>query len=224
MVYDFHTHSLHSDGVLLPVELIRYAVINGYKAIAVADHVGPGNMSDVLRQVASDCEACSRHWGIVAIPAVELTHVPAATIPELARRAKAEGALIVVVHGETLVEPVESGTNLAAVQCENVDILAHPGLITPEEARLAAEHGVFLELSARKGHSLTNGHVLKLGRAVGAKFLVNSDAHEPGDVLSAEFARRVAIGAGLDETEIDEVLLDNPQALLARIDNPRKRC
>jgi len=224
LVHDFHTHSLHSDGILLPVELIRYAVVNGYKAIAVADHVGPGNMSDVLRQVARDCESCSRYWGIVAIPAVELTHVPAATIPELARKAKAEGARIVVVHGETIVEPVEPGTNLAAVQCRDVDILAHPGLITSEEARLAAENGVFLELSARKGHSFTNGHVWKVGRAVGARFLLNSDAHGPDDVLTAEFARRVAKGAGLDEQEIDEVLLHNPSELLARIEHPIKRC
>lgn len=224
MVYDFHTHSLHSDGLLLPVELIRYGVINGYRAIAIADHVSPGNLSNVLRQVIRDCEACSRHWNIVAIPAVELTHVPAAGIAELAREAKAEGARIVVVHGETTVEPVEPGTNLSAVTCEDVDILAHPGFITPEEARLAVANGVFLELSARKGHSLTNGHVFRVGRALGAKFLVDSDAHAPGDVLTAKVAQNVARGAGLEEQEIEEVLKVNPQLLLSRISNPVKRC
>ncbi|MCL5960508.1 MAG: histidinol phosphate phosphatase domain-containing protein [Chloroflexi bacterium] len=224
MVYDFHTHSLYSDGILLPVELIRYGVVNGYSAIAVADHVSPGNLSNVLRQVILDCEACSRHWGVTAVPAVELTHVPAKGIAELAREAKAEGARIVVVHGETTTEPVEPGTNLAATQCTDVDILAHPGFITPEEARLAVSNGVFLELSARKGHSLTNGHVLKVGRAVGARFLVDSDAHAPGDMLTDKIAQTVARGAGVDEQDLEEILQRNPQLLLSRVKYPLKEC
>ena len=217
MVYDFHTHSLHSDGILLPVELVRYAVVNGYKAIAVADHISPGNLSHVIRQVIRDCESCTRHWGIVAIPAAELTHVPAKAIPEVAREARAEGARIVVVHGETTVEPVEPGTNLAAVQCEDVNILAHPGFITLEEARIAAANGVFLELSARKGHSLTNGHVLRIARAAGAKLLVDSDAHAPGDMLTTRLAQNVARGAGLREDELEEILSANPRLLLSKL-------
>jgi exodeoxyribonuclease V alpha subunit len=33
VVYDFHTHSILSDGELSPVELIRRAIVNDYKAI-----------------------------------------------------------------------------------------------------------------------------------------------------------------------------------------------
>ena len=65
-----------------------------------------------------------------------------------------------VVHGETLVEPVEEGTNHEAIMA-GVDILAHPGLISEEDVRLAKERKVLLEISARKGHSLSNGHVAR---------------------------------------------------------------
>lgn len=217
MVYDFHTHTFHSDGSLSPVELIRRAVVRGYRAIALTDHVGLGNCEDVLRQVIRDCQLCQRHWDIEAIPGVEITHVPAGAIAEVARACRAAGARVVVVHGETLVEPVEPGTNLAAVRCRDVDILAHPGLLSPEEARLAAANGVFVEVSARKGHCLGNGRTVQLAREAGARLLVNSDAHDPGDLLTEDLARSVALGAGLREEELAAVLAENPVELLSRV-------
>ena len=217
MLYDFHTHTFLSDGSLSPVELARRAAVRGYTIIAIADHVGAGNCEAVLAQVRLDCDLVNRHWPVLALPAVEITHVPAAAIADVAARAKALGAALVVVHGETIAEPVEPGTNLAALSCPDVDVLAHPGLLAPEEAELAARNGVFLELSARKGHSLTNGHVWRVGSEYGARFLVNSDAHDPGDLLSEEFARRVGLGAGLSPAEVASVLEESPLQLLRRI-------
>ena len=183
----------------------------------MADHVGLGTCEATLKQVVAECELVSRHWPILAVPAVELTHVPAGAIAQVARQAKQWGAALVVVHGETIVEPVEPGTNLAALRSHDVDVLAHPGLLTLEEAELAAANGVFLELSARKGHSLTNGHVWRVGSQAGAQFLLNSDAHEPDDLLSAEFARHVALGAGLPEAEVVVALHENPRLLLRKL-------
>jgi putative hydrolase len=127
------------------------------------------------------------------------------------------GAWIVVVHGETIVEPVEKGTDLAAIKSPHVDILAHPGLITMEEAELAAKNGKYLEISARKGHSLTNGHVAKLALKVGARLLVNSDAHKDVEILTSSFAAAVAEGAGLETAARDQALLVNPEALLKKL-------
>ena len=216
-VYDFHTHTFHSDGCLSPVELIRRAVVNGYRVIGVTDHVGLGNCEDVLRQVIRDCAHCERYWDIRAIPGVEITHVPAAGIAEVARLARSAGAQLVAVHGETLVEPVEPGTNLAAVSCPDVDLLAHPGMLSAEEARIAAKNGVFVEISARGGHGLGNGNTVAVARAAGARLVVDSDSHAPGDLLTAAFARRVALGAGLREDELATVLAENPELLLRRI-------
>ena len=157
-MYDFHTHTFLSDGVLSPIELIRRAHVRGYKAMAVTDHVGLGNVEYVVKTLTVDCEMASRRWDILALPGVEITHVPKEDIDLVARTAKEMGAKLVAVHGETPVEPVEPGTNEAAIRSPWVDVLAHPGLITPEEARLAAERGVRLEVSARRGHSFANGH------------------------------------------------------------------
>ena len=221
MLHDFHTHSFLSDGVLSPIELIRRALVAGYTTIAVTDHAGPGNLDFVLDQLRRECASATEHWPITALPGVEITHVPAATVPDLARRARRAGAAVVVVHGETVVEPVEPGTNRAAIWCEEVDVLAHPGLLTAEEAAAAAARGCAIEVSARRGHAFANGHVVRTALAAGAPLVLNSDAHEPADLLSERFACTVLLGAGLPESELPAVLEGNPKALLARVRRAR---
>lgn len=222
MVYDFHTHSTLSDGALSPIELIRRAQVRNYKAIAITDHVGVGYLERIIKEVAEDCALAKEHWDIIAIPGIELTHLPPAAICEAAKRAKELGAWLVVVHGESIIEPVEKGTNSAALRCPYVDILAHPGLLTLEEAELAAANGIFLEISARKGHSLTNGHIAQLARLTGAKLLLNSDAHNPSDLLSPDRVHQIAQGAGLNEEERVEVLTINACALLEKLPLPQQ--
>ena len=75
-MYDFHTHTFLSDGVLSPIELIRRAMHIGYKVIAITDHVGPGNMEFVLNTLTKDCAQAENRWDIKALPGVELTHTP----------------------------------------------------------------------------------------------------------------------------------------------------
>jgi histidinol phosphatase-like PHP family hydrolase len=122
--------------------------------------------------------------------------VPKDAIKDLTREARKIGARFVVVHGETIVEPVEEGTNRAAIEA-GVDILAHPGLVTEEDVLLAKEKGVLLEITAKRGHSLTNGHVARLAQKVGARLIYSTDAHAPADLLPEEMARKVVVGAGL---------------------------
>ena len=215
MIYDFHTHTYLSDGVLSPIELIRRAHARGYGVIAITDHVGLADQARVIRTLLEDCRIAGEEWGIIALAGVEITHVPKRRIGEAAKRARDLGAQIINVHGETLVEPVEPGTNLAAIQSPDVDVLAHPGMLSEEEAALAAEHDVYLELTARRGHSLTNGRVAAMGLAHGARLLVDSDAHAPEDLLTGELARGVALGAGLTDATAEDALQSNPQRLLS---------
>lgn len=217
MAYDFHMHTFLSDGELAPTELIRRAMVNGYEAMAITDHASAANMESLIDQIRRDSDLAKAKWDFTVLPGVELTHCPASSIAELAAGAKSLGAAIVVVHGETVVEPVESGTNRAAVECPDVDILAHPGFITLEEAEIATARGCLLEITCRRGHSLTNGHVVQIARVAQAKLVVNTDAHAPSDLLTDSFARTVAFGAGMTELEMEYALRKNPQALLARI-------
>jgi putative hydrolase len=217
VIYDFHTHTTMSDGDLSPLEMVHRAVVNGYAAIALTDHAGLADCEHILKALVAACETGQRHWPITAIPGIELTHVPPAAIAEAAQWAKAHGARLVVVHGETIVEPVPPGTNHAAVECRDVDLLAHPGFLTEKDARLARQNGVFIEISGRKGNALTNGYVAAVGRKAGVRFLVSSDAHYPEDMLSREFARAIALGAGLSESEAETALSKNPLLMLDRI-------
>lgn len=214
-VVDLHTHSLLSDGVLVPSELVRRAKEKDYSCIAITDHVDMSNFEQVIEQLLGVCPLLTRNTGVQVIPGVELTHIPPALIPEMVERARAAGAKLILVHGETIVEPVVPGTNHAAIE-SRVDILAHPGLITPEDVKLAKENGVSLEISGRKGHSLTNGHVAKLAEDTGTELVFGSDTHEPGDLLTYEQVRRVCRGAGLTETGVDK-LFENARKLIERL-------
>lgn len=211
---DLHTHSLFSDGVLVPSELVRRAVMKGYEVIAITDHADASNLDFTIPRVAAACNVLTERWKIIALPGIELTHIPPETFGELTDRARSLGAAIVVAHGETLVEPVHPGTNRAAIEAR-VDILAHPGLITKEEAFLAARNGVHLEISSRKGHCLSNGHVAAIAAETGAKLVIDTDTHEPGDLISIEFARTVLLGAGLNAESVSTVL-QNSRELAAK--------
>ncbi|MDY6848904.1 MAG: histidinol phosphate phosphatase domain-containing protein [Geoalkalibacter sp.] len=197
---DLHMHTLFSDGELIPAELIRRAAVAGYEAIALTDHGDLSNFDFIIPRVVEAAATYGEPWGIKVIPGIELTHIPPEQIAAAAIRARELGARIVVCHGETLVEPVAEGTNAAALAAD-IDILSHPGLIRDEDVELAAARGVCLEITTRKGHSLTNGHVVQLARKYQAKLVVNNDAHAPGDLVSAEMARNVALGAGLSDEE-----------------------
>lgn len=208
-------HSLFSDGELLPSELARRAFVLGHDTIAITDHIDYSNI-EYITNVQEAIDDINENWDIQVILGAEITHVPTESVDNLGKRAKKLGAKIVVVHGETLNEPVLEGTNFAAVNSKYVDILAHPGLITFEEAEIAKKNGIYLEISGRKGHCLGNGHVANVAREIGCNLLINSDSHAPGDLMDFDKAYKVGLGAGLSDTECLTALITNPQELIKR--------
>ena len=211
---DLHTHSLFSDGVLTPAELARRFEAAGYYAFAITDHGDQSNIDLIIPRLVAFCEKVNRLEGIRLIPGIELTHIRPEAISALVSRSRELGARLVVVHGETIVEPVAPRTNRMAIE-SSVDILAHPGLITEEEVFLAKEHSVYLELTSRKGHSLTNGHVAKLAHRIGAPIILNSDAHAPGDIWPVALRHEIVVGAGLTEDDYHP-MLKNAESLAKR--------
>ena len=159
-------------------------------------------MEFIITNVRKSIRGLEQYFGLYVFAGVEITHVPPELIPESITLARRLGAQIVVVHGESPVEPVAKGTNRAAI-LGGCDILAHPGLITLEEAELARENDVFLEISARSGHSFTNGHVFRMAKQTGAKYMLNTDTHSPNNLVTKSFARTVLLGAGMSEEEAD---------------------
>jgi len=201
---DLHTHSLLSDGVLLPSELARRAEEKGYVAMAITDHVDRSNFQYVIQSIVEFCDSVNGLMKIKLIPGCEITHVPPQDIKKLASECRKSGARIIVVHGETPVEPVKKGTNYSGLESD-IDILAHPGLLTEEEAKIAAERKIAIEITTRSGHSLGNGHIVKLWKKYNFPVVLNTDTHSPDNLVSKEFATKVLLCAGIEEKEIEKV-------------------
>ncbi len=211
---DLHTHTFFSDGELIPSELIRRAEAIGYKAIAITDHVDSSNIDLVVPRIVSALKKLKGFISIEAIPGAEITHVPPQIIHELVKEARHLGAKIVVVHGQTIVEPVAPGTNRAAIEA-NADILAHPGIISEEDLLLAKEKNVTLEITSRKGHSLSNGYVAKEAMRFGVPLCINTDAHSSSDLITKETAISILLASGIEKNRIDSIF-ENSKTLLEK--------
>lgn len=214
MMIDLHTHTIFSDGDLLPYELVRRAVAAGYSAIAITDHVDASNIDFVIPRIVKAVRKLKEFVSIEVIPGTEITHAPLRLIHELVKEARTLGAKIVLVHGETIVEPVLEGTNRAAIEA-GADILTHPGLITTEDVLFAKDKGVTLEITSRKGHSLSNGYVAREAIKFGVPLSVNSDSHGPDDLITKESARKILFGAGVDESRIESIF-ENSRLLVEK--------
>ncbi len=209
---DFHSHTFASDGELVPAEHTRRAEVQGLSAVGITDHADASNVEDCVERALEAKETAN----IEIYAGVEVTHVPPEKIESVVERARAAGADHVVAHGETPVEPVKEGTNRAAVEA-GVDVLGHPGLISREDARLAAENDVYLELTSRRGHGLANGHVARVAEDVDADLLVNTDSHHPRDFVSRDRAVEIARLAGLSRERAVDVVDGNSRRLVERI-------
>lgn len=218
-MYDLHTHTTFSDGVLIPAESARRAVIDRYEGMAFTDHADESNYLHILEnQLRFKEQFNNASDTFKVIVGLELTHVRPSHIGKLTEKARLAGADIIVVHGETIVEPVEEGTNMAAVEA-CVDILAHPGLIADEVVKTGIKNGVHFEITTRKGHSITNGHVAKKVLDLGGELVINNDYHAPGDRVSPEMAVKILAGAGLDDEQIRKVFDNNKKIFMRSLED-----
>ena len=207
IMYNLHAHTFLSDGDLLPSEVaVRYQD-KGYKVIAITDHADYSNIKQIAKAIVEFCRRWPKNSQIKVLPGIELTHLPPEQFKPLASLARKEGIKIIIAHGETCIEPMTKNTNHLALMAD-IDILAHPGLISDEDAKLAKERGIFLEITSRAGHNQSNGHVAKQARKFGAKLILNNDSHSPEDIISPDELNKVGLDSGLTQVEIDKIYED----------------
>lgn len=197
---DLHTHSFFSDGALIPSELVYRAKAKGYEVIAITDHVDFSNFDFVIPRIKKVSEELSRFYDIVIIPGAEITYVPPKLISKAVKYCRKLGASLIVAHGETSAETVPPGTNQEAILA-GVDILAHPGYISIKEVELAKKNNVYLEITTRAGHSKANEHVADAAKKCGAKLVLNTDTHEPEDLLTHEKIKKILESSKLSEKD-----------------------
>ncbi|MFC1571357.1 histidinol phosphate phosphatase domain-containing protein [Candidatus Margulisiibacteriota bacterium] len=216
--YEFHCHTILSDGRLLPLALAGEAQARNTAVIAITDHVDPSNIEFAVKSLVNFAKEIEGKVPIKIIPGAEISYLPPELIGQYAKKARELGAKIIVVHGESPVEPVPKGTNRAALKLRGlVNILAHPGWISEKDVKLAADNEIYLELSNRTGHDKGNRHVAKMAKKFGAKLLVNTDAHHDKDLITQAQAYKIARKAGLNEKEAIITIRDNPRELIKRI-------
>ncbi|MDD5465336.1 MAG: histidinol phosphate phosphatase domain-containing protein [Candidatus Omnitrophica bacterium] len=214
-MYNLHAHTFLSDGDLLPSEVaVRYQD-KGYKVIAITDHADYSNIKQTAKAIVEFCKRWPKDSGIKVLPGIELTHLPPEQFKPLASLARKEGIKIIIAHGETPVEPVTKNTNHLALLAD-IDILAHPGLITDQDTRLAKERGIFLEITSRRGHKETNTHVINQARKFGAKLILNNDSHAPEDIITPEQLIKAGLDSGLTPVEIDAIYQNVKEFLTRR--------
>lgn len=206
-MYNLHSHSLLSDGELLPSEVAVRYLKKGYKVIAITDHVDYSNIESVVFSVLEFVRKWPKNTGIKVLSGVELTHLPLTQFIPLSRYARKQGIDIIVGHGQTPAEPVILGTNRAALEAD-IDVLAHPGYISDDDAKLAAKRKIFLEVTSRKSHGVSNSHVVKQALKWKARLILDHDSHSPEDIISLPQLRQVGIRAGLKSGQIVKIYKD----------------
>lgn len=201
---DVHIHitasSAPQSSGLSAGEALRLASLNGYRAAALILRHGGLDVPD-LTPLIDDIKNLSLHTNMEAVLGVELVHIPPALLPQAVKNMRSSGADIVLVHGETLLEPVAEGTNFAAIDA-GADILAHPGLIDETAASYAAERGVALELSSAPRHAFANAHLIAMARRFGCTLLPGSSAHTAQDIYPPSLRNRLYQGAGMTVKEL----------------------
>lgn len=179
----------------------------GYNILAITDHADYSNIKQAARAIVEFCKRWPKLSGIKVLPGIELTHLPPEQFKPLANLARKEGIKIIIAHGETPVEPVAKDTNRMSLMAD-IDILAHPGLISDADTKLAQTRGVFLEITSRRGHRETNAHVIRQARKFGAKLILNNDSHTPEDIITPGELLKVGLDSGLTQNEIDKIYKD----------------
>ncbi len=200
---DVHLHA-GSPGAWTPAEALALARAAGYRAVALLARCDAASLPVLLPPLARACRAAALYGEGEALAGVELVQVPPPLLEDAVGEARSLGAQLVAVHGEVPGGEVPPGSTLAAIRAR-ADVVLHPGLIRDEEAALAAETGVALELSLCPRHAGYNGHVALVAGKAGACLVTGSNAGRREDLVPPGMRRALIRGAGLDQQAADRV-------------------
>ncbi|MBC2695041.1 MAG: PHP domain-containing protein, partial [Desulfobacteraceae bacterium] len=68
---DLHTHTIFSDGVLIPSELVRRAEFIGLKGIGLTDHGDFSNIDFIVPRIVAIAEKLNSVLSIKVVPGIE---------------------------------------------------------------------------------------------------------------------------------------------------------
>ncbi len=204
-IIDLHTHSTLSDGTLSLIGLTKLAIRNGYSVLGITDHVFHYNYKSIAPKIIEFVENNQhRYKDILLVPGVEITFASRKQMEAITKYVRSIGTKLVVVHGEGSLDGTGHDTNNSAID-NCVDILAHPGTITDNQAQKAANNNVAFELSARDCYRYSNKDIAEKAFRHGANLVINSDGHYESAMLTEEKILGVAKNANLTKEQLQNI-------------------
>lgn len=197
---DVHLHTTESDGRSTIEEMIAAAKKKGYKYIAITDHsqnVKVANGMDEKRLLAHMeriRKIASGIRGIEVLAGIEVDILETGKLDIKDYALKELDIVIASIHSKfTLEKDKQTARMLRAMDNPYVNVMGHPSgrLITTRSPiqvdfdavfKKAAQNGIFLEINTHGDRIDLNDVNARRAKELGAKFVINSDAHDVGQM------------------------------------------
>ncbi|KJJ83627.1 phosphotransferase domain-containing protein [Candidatus Omnitrophus magneticus] len=217
---DLHIHSTASDGRNSIEENIESAVARGYKYIALTDHsklikIAHGmDETRLLEHVGYIRKIAAKRKDIKILAGIEVDILTDGTLDLADYALKELDIVIASVHSKFLLEEnIQTERIMRALDNPYVNILAHPsGRIitsrTPMQIdferlfKHAVARGVYLEINTHGERVDLNDKNARRAKELGAKFVINTDAHDTGQMDLMKFGIKTARRAWLSKDDI----------------------
>jgi DNA polymerase (family 10) len=217
---DLHMHTTATDGRDEAEAMARAARDAGLSYIAITDHSKALAMSNGLDEArvlahARQIRALNdRLDGITALAGVECDILPDGSL-DLAEDCLAELDLVIVSLHSQLNQDESQLTErvLKALESPHVDIWAHPAgrlILRREPSRIdfdkvfraAARHGIALEINCQVDRLDLSDILARRARELGARLVINSDAHSQSGLGALRWGALVARRAWLTRDDV----------------------
>jgi len=217
---DLHVHSSWSDGRASILEMARAAQSLGYEYIALCDHspsvgIAGGLPPEKLEQKIEAVAAANEELDGITILMGSEVDIKADGRLDYSDDLLAKCDVVVAsVHmGQQQTERAITGRLISAIENENVDIIGHPtGRIIDQREPYDMDMQAVLEAAARTKTALEiNAYPSRLdlsdvnakaAKEMGIKMAINSDAHDPEQLLTMKYGVNVARRAWLEKKDV----------------------
>lgn len=217
---DLHLHTVDTDGKMGLDELIEAAMEKGYHYMAVTNHsklVRIANGMDekrLLEHVGHVRKTAKRYGKIKVLAGVEVDILRDGTLDIEDYALRELDIVIAAVHSNFSADrEIQSERLLRAMDNKYVNILAHPsGRLIRKRAALdfdrdriftrAAENNVMLEINTHGERVDLNDTACLRAKALGAKFVISTDAHEKRHMTGMKLGVATARRAWLTKKDI----------------------
>jgi putative hydrolase len=219
--FNFHTHTLYSDGECLASSIAEAAEASGLAAVAITDH-GPelsvGIDPAKIPLMLQDIESAREDANIPVLAGMEANVVNIAGAIDLDDEViKKLDILVIGLHtlGAQTQEELARNYFLAimnAMRNNRVDVIAHPfrlhnnlaPYLSPEDidefAKLAAEKGIAIEINSK--YRVPSEEFLRACLREGVKLSIGTDAHTTAEVGMVDWQMAMLKRIGASENDL----------------------